>query len=86
MRYDKFVIKVLVDYRGAQLVEEELSGLRYEIEEYKRPVHRVPALHCTSGLYMVRCHLQDHLVQDLERFESMSCTDEASFEHFHGLA
>lgn len=63
-------------------VEKELSGLRPEIEELKRFVHKVIASCCTSGSCISKLHLLIHLANDLERFGCMSFTDAAFFENF----
>lgn len=85
VRYRDIVVKVVVDHRKLQCVGGELSGLRREIEEYKRVVYRVCALHCPSGWSIISFHPLDNLVEDLESLVSMAFTEVALFENYSVL-
>lgn len=73
--------KVLVSHREIRWVDKELLKLRSQTEELKHIFHRVSAMRCTSVMYTLKFHLFDHLVGGLKKFESMSFTDAALFEH-----
>lgn len=59
--------------------------LRSEITELKRVFEGEFASQCVSSLYTLKFHLLNHFLDDLERFESLSFTDAAPFEHFEVL-
>lgn len=81
--YIEIINKVLVDHRDRRWREGELLRLRGEIREFKSVVEGAFASHCPSGLYTLKYHLLDHLVEDLERFGSISFMDAGPFEHFN---
>lgn len=56
--------------------------LLLEIEELKRVNERVFVPHCSFGLYTLKVHLLDHLIEDLERFGSIYFTEARPAEHF----
>lgn len=43
------------------------------------------ALKCSSGVFTLKVYLRNHLLEDLERFESFSFMDVGSLEHFSVL-
>lgn len=64
-------------------VDGKLSRLESETEKFNSVAGRVFVPHCTSWLYTSKSRLPDHLLEDLERLEGMSFTDEAPLEHFN---
>lgn len=56
-----------------------------ETGDTKRLFEGVFALHCPFGLYILKCHLLDPLVENLERSESMASTDTRLSEQFKVL-
>lgn len=78
--------KVVEDRGEVRWVEKKLSRLGSDTEKSKRFDQRRSAPHSTSVLYNLRFDLLNHLVKDLERSGSLSCTDAATLEHFDVLA
>lgn len=67
------------------MVDGGVMKITSEIEQFRRIVERVFASHYPFGLYTLQFHLLDHLVEDLEKFASISFTDPRPFEHFNIL-
>lgn len=59
-----------------------LVGLRSEILKFKIVAEKAFAVHCLSGLFVLRFHLLEYVAEDLERSGSLCFTDAALFEHF----
>lgn len=78
--------KLLVNHRQMLRVERKHLRLWFEFEELKRAVRRVASRNCMSGLYTLKLHLVDHLVEDSERLGNMSLTGAKHFEHIGVLS
>lgn len=81
--YAKKVKKLLFDHNGEAWAAEERAGLRLETLRLNTDLERLFTPHCLSGLYALSFYLSDHVVEDLERFESLSFTVAAPFEHYN---
>lgn len=57
-----------------------LTGLGEKIAWFKELVKATFDQHCESGLNRMKCHLLDHVVQDLKRFGSLRILDGSPFE------
>lgn len=62
VQYSNIANKVLVDHEDELWVDGELMMLRSEIVEFKRVVERVFASHCSIGLYTLKFHLLNYLL------------------------
>lgn len=60
-----------------------LASLQSEISRTETAVKRELALHCSSSLLTLKLNSLNHVVQNLERFESFFCTSTAPFEQFN---
>lgn len=86
MQYIDTASTLLVDYREARGVEVDLWTLRSEIEDFKRAFELRTGRHHTPGLFIFKFNFFDRLVDDLERFGSMSSTDAADSVQSNVLA
>lgn len=66
-------------------MESELLRLRSEIWKLKSVAGRTPPPHCLSGLVTLKYHPQEHFLDDLQRFRSVSSRKVGTFEQFNVL-
>lgn len=62
--------------------ENKLIELQYKIEEFQSLLVRTFGEHCNSGLYILKFHLLDHVVEDLRLFGTLSVLDASRFEQY----
>lgn len=74
----------LGEYRGnGESSSQRLTGLGEEIQHFKELVKAMFEEHCGSGLYMLKLHLLDHVVEVLERYGSLEMLHGSPFERFN---
>lgn len=75
--YTSMFTKVLFDRSGMTRKAGELPSLRSEILKFKTTVERKFVLPSSPGLFTLERHHLNHVLEDLERTESMQFTDVA---------
>lgn len=85
VQYIKILNKVLVDHSDEIWNKGELMTLRSEIEEVKRVAVRILASNCSTGLYSIKFHPWNHLMEELQELETIYFTDATPYEHFNVL-
>lgn len=78
--YTEMVNYFLSDHSETACTAEELASLRSEISRVKTVVGRPFAPHCSSGLFALRFHLLNHVMESLGRSGCLSSTNAAPFE------
>lgn len=81
----EMVSELLFDQSGAAWTAENRAVLRSETLKLTTVVETTFGLHCTPVLFILQFYLLDHVVENLERFESFSFTNEAPFMHLSVL-
>lgn len=81
--YSEIVNEVTGDGEYKIRSEEELVKLEERVKEFKRELVERFDDHCESGLYTLKFHLLDHMVEDIRKFGTLSVLDGSPFEHFN---
>lgn len=67
------------------MVRGERPNFQSEIEKFKCTFQKLLAPHCMSGHYTLKFHLLYKVLEDLQRFGSLSTTDPALLKHYKVL-
>lgn len=76
---------LLFGHNGVKRTAGELASLQLKVSRFRTVFERTFAPHCSFCLPTLEFRRQDHVLENLERFESFSLTELAPFEHFFVL-
>lgn len=67
-----------------EIVRDELLGsARVEAQKFKAVVKQIFYMHHETGLYTLKFHLLEHVVEDLDRFWTLEFSNSSTFEPFN---
>lgn len=70
------------DERHGAWGEEDFDSLKKRTKAFKRMLVQMLEEHCDTGLYTRTYHLQDHMVEDIRSFRTLSVLDSNPYKHF----
>lgn len=73
--YSEIVDDVAEDMGQRRWGEDDLSSLESRDKEFKKMVRDAFDEHCDSGLYTLKYHLLENMVEEIKRFETLSNLD-----------
>lgn len=59
---------------------DELCSLESRVEEFKKLLVNVFDWHCDSGLYALKDHLPEHMLEDIRRLETLYVLDSSQYK------
>lgn len=78
----ELVNEMTFDQKNSGWVTCKVVRLQSEIRKFKSVDEKTFAAHCSFGLFTLKYHLLEHLLDDLERFGRLSFVDAGRFEQF----
>jgi len=81
--YTDIMVCVLHDYPRSGISSEDVEDLGNRVLQFKEAVIAFFGDYCDKGVFTLKFHLLDHMVDDLRRFGSLSVLDASAYEHFN---
>lgn len=78
--YSELMISMSKDNEKENRNEHKLKQLRLRVIKLKRLLVETFSKHCSSGLFILKFHLLDHVVDGLHVFETLFVLDVSLFE------
>lgn len=81
--YTEIMTSALYDFPRNPPDSEIISEFKKKVQYFKVLTIKTFQDFCVSGLFTLKFHLLDHMVEDMERFGSLQVLDASAFEHYN---
>jgi len=83
--YSELLQHLFVEIDRYGLTEKKLSVLRNKVSTLKEKASSFFSKYVERGLYTLKFHLLDHLVDDIEKYSSLAYLDAGPYEHYNAV-
>jgi len=81
--HTEVMVTCLHDFPRKGVSEVDLQDFEKKIYNFKKTVMQFYGKYCEKGLFTLKFHLLDHMVEDMRKFGTLSVLDASAYEHFN---
>lgn len=83
VQYTELITRMMSDNYSNVWYRKDLDDLQHSVSFFKKAVWALFGTNCDYGTNILKFHLLDHLVNELERFETIHALDASPYDHYN---